>query len=568
MKTIKYFAMLLAAVSLFSGCSDDDDLSTQNKNKTKPSVTVTQGTVTDTQFTFTLTASEEAAQYAYVVFEGKDNAAPTAHDIVIDEVSGKLQSDAFNLADAATQTINVACDPDADYQVFAAAITATGLLSEVSELKVYVPDTGIPTPVSFNPSGNTVTVTYSEDIVVGSTGKATVRYIQWGLGNMLAAVEIPAENISTDGNVATIVCPKPGNGAGYIVSYTAGMFEDASGNKCLAMNSGWDNNAGKYVNIGWDDDTVDFAIEDNYFVPQPDDADYNTPTTTIDFAFPFDVYDAEAKNAVQVIFNEAEGISYLNAAYTLEADKRTVKVTLPKVPTATFDVQVAKGAFYDVWGNESAPFTVATDQLRYSNFQIDIKTGTYTISYTTLGDLTGGQVTALNPKTGNPFTANLVKFDNTYYALQANWFNLMSSGAANPILLGTVDFASNKIVFDGTWYNATEKKIETRSCFNYNLFYSMNSGALYLCFCSAGNTGEEPLELTFDADGYMTEISYFDYTLYNNDSEYSYYGIFDACADGTMTFVPQTEGAKLSNTHPQSSNLTEVNIAVKGLKKR
>lgn len=560
--------MLLAAVSLFSGCSDDDDLSTQNKNKTKPSVTVTQGTVTDTQFTFTLTASEEAAQYAYVVLEGKDNAAPTAHDIVIDEVSGKLQSDAFNFADAATQTIGVACDPDADYQVFAAAITATGLLSEVSELKVYVPDTGIPTPVSFDPLGNTVTVTYSENIVVGSTGKATVRYIQWGLGNMLAAVEIPAENISTDGKVATIVCPKPGNGAGYIVSYTAGMFEDASGNKCPAMNSGWDNNAGKYVNIGWDDDTVDFAIEDNYFVPQPDDADYNTPTTTIDFAFPFDVYDAEAKNAVQVIFNEAEGISYLNAAYTLEADKRTVKVTLPKVPTATFDVQVAKGAFYDVWGNESAPFTVATDQLRYSNFQIDIKTGTYTISYTTLGDLTGGQVTALNPKTGNPFTANLVKFDNTYYALQANWFNLMSSGTANPILLGTVDFASNKIVFDGTWYNTTEKKIETRSCFNYNLFYSMNSGALYLCFCSAGNTGEDPLELTFDADGYMTEISYFDYTLYNNDSEYSYYGIFDACADGTMTFVPQTEGAKLSNTHPQSSNLTEVNIAVKGLKKR
>ena len=96
----------------------------------------------------------------------------------------------------------------------------------------------------------------------------------------------------------------------------------------------------------------------------------------------------------------------------------------------------------------------------------------------------------------------------------------------------------------------------------------MNSGALYLCFCSAGNTGTDPLELTFDKDGYMTEISYFDYTLFNNDAEYSYYGIFDACADGTMTFVPQTEGAKLSNVRPQSSSLAEVNISVKGLKKR
>lgn len=560
--------MLLAAVSLFLGCSDDDDLSTQNKGKTKPTVTLTQGTVTDNTFAFTLTASEGAAQYAYVIFEGKDKAAPTAHDIVIDEVSGKYASDAFNVADAASQAVSVPCDSNTDYQIFAAAITATGLLSEVSELKVYIPDTGIPTPANFKPSGTSVAITYSEEIVVGSTGKATLRYVQWGSGQILAPIEIPAENISTDGNVATIVCPKPANGAGYIVSYTAGMFEDLSGNKCQAITSGWDNTNQKYVNIGWDDAPVDFAIDGSYFVPQPEDADYNTPTTTIDFVFPFDVYDAEAKNAVQVIFNESEGISYLNASYTLEADKRTVKVTLPKVPTATFDVQIAQGAFYDVWGNDSAPFTVATDQLRYSNFQVDIKTGTYTISYTDLGVLTGGQITVLNQDAGKPFSANLVKFDNTYYALQANWFNLMSSGAANPILLGTVDFASNKIVFDGTWYDANKQEIVTRSCFNYNLFYSLNSGALYLCFCSAGNTGTDPLELTFDKDGYMTEISYFDYTLFNNDAEYSYYGIFDACADGTMTFVPQTEGAKLSNVRPQSSSLAEVNISVKGLKKR
>ena len=121
--------MLLAAVSLFSGCSDDDDLSTQNKGKTKPTVTLTQGTVTDNTFAFTLTASEGAAQYAYVIFEGKDKAAPTAHDIVIDEVSGKYASDAFNVADAASQAVSVPCDSNTDYQIFAAAITATGLLS-------------------------------------------------------------------------------------------------------------------------------------------------------------------------------------------------------------------------------------------------------------------------------------------------------------------------------------------------------------------------------------------------------------------------------------------------------
>lgn len=557
MKTIKYFAMLLAAVSLFSGCSDDDDLSTQNKNKTKPSVTVTQGTVTDTQFTFTLTASEEAAQYAYVVLEGKDNAAPTAHDIVIDEVSGKLQSDAFNFADAATQTIGVACDPDADYQVFAAAITATGLLSEVSELKVYVPDTGIPTPVSFDPSGNTVTVTYSEDIVVGSTGKATVRYIQWGLGNMLAAVEIPAENISTDGKVATIVCPKPGNGAGYIVSYTAGMFEDASGNKCPAMNSGWDNNAGKYVNIGWDDDTVDFAIEDNYFVPQPDDADYNTPTTTIDFAFPFDVYDAEAKNAVQVIFNEAEGISYLNAAYTLEADKRTVKVTLPKVPTATFDVQVAKGAFYDVWGNESAPFTVATDQLRYSNFQIAIKEGDYTISYT-------AGTNVVNTASGTPFSARLVKYDNTRYALYANWFNAFSSINALPTLLGEVDYANNQIVFDGTFL--LNGNPYSKPAFGMGMYDYDQEGTMMLVFWGGGNSGTDPVTAQFDEDGYLTAISYFDYTIHNA-ADGKGLAVYDACADGTMTYVPAQEAGAPAQNIGAAQNYQMLSTPLAGFKK-
>lgn len=549
--------MLLAAVSLFSGCSDDDDLSTQNKNKTKPSVTVTQGTVTDTQFTFTLTASEEAAQYAYVVLEGKDNAAPTAHDIVIDEVSGKLQSDAFNFADAATQTIGVACDPDADYQVFAAAITATGLLSEVSELKVYVPDTGIPTPVSFDPSGNTVTVTYSEDIVVGSTGKATVRYIQWGLGNMLAAVEIPAENISTDGNVATIVCPKPGNGAGYIVSYTAGMFEDASGNKCPAMNSGWDNNAGKYVNIGWDDDTVDFAIEDNYFVPQPDDADYNTPTTTIDFAFPFDVYDAEAKNAVQVIFNEAEGISYLNAAYTLEADKRTVKVTLPKVPTATFDVQVAKGAFYDVWGNESAPFTVATDQLRYSNFQITIKEGDYTISYT-------AGTNVVNTASGTPFSARLVKYDNTRYALYANWFNAFSSINALPTLLGEVDYANNQIVFDGTFL--LNGNPYSKPAFGMGMYDYDQEGTMMLVFWGGGNSGTDPVTAQFDEDGYLTAISYFDYTIHNA-ADGKGLAVYDACADGTMTYVPAQEAGAPAQNIGAAQNYQMLSTPLAGFKK-
>lgn len=323
------------------------------------------------------------------------------------------------------------------------------------------------------------------------------------------------------------------------------------------MNSGWDNNAGKYVNIGWDDDTVDFAIEDTYFVPQPEDADYNTPTTTIDFAFPFDVYDAEAKNAVQVIFNEAEGISYLNAAYTLEADKRTVKVTLPKVPTATFDVQVAKGAFYDIWGNESAPFTVATDQLRYSNFQIAIKEGDYTISYT-------AGTNVVNTASGTPFSARLVKYDNTHYALYADWFNAFGSINALPTLLGEVDYANNRIVFDGTFL--LNGNPYSKSAFGMGFYDFDQEGTMMLVFWGGGNSGTDPVEATFDEEGYLTAISYFDYTVHEAASGKGL-EVFDACTDGTMTYVPAQEAGAPAQNIEAAQNYMMLSTPLAGFQK-
>lgn len=526
MKNIKYLAMFIAAAGLFIGCSDDDDLNTQNQNKPKPTVTLTAGTVSDDEFTFTLAASDNASQYAYAVFEGEGNTAPIAHDIVIDEVSGAVQTGAFNASDAASQSVSVECKSAMTYQIFAAAITSTGLLGEVVALDIHVDDTIAPEAQTFSVQGNTVNITYSEPIKVGTAGSATVSYIQWGVGKMLAPATIPMENISTEGNVATIVCPKPGNGAGYIVNITEGLFEDPSGNKAAAINSGWNNQTGKYIGLGWDDQNVDFPIVDSYFVAQTDDDDFNQPSATIDLVFPFTVFDSGITNAAQVIYYGTNGVMYLNTTYSLDLASGTVKVSLPEVPTIAFDVQFAQGAFYDVWGNESAAFTVSTDALRYSNLPVKIKPGNYTISYTSGGNK------VVNEESGKPFAANLEKVGYTQYVLHANWFNLFS-GFAMPDLVGEVDFDNNQIVFDGRFL--VNGSVYSKPAFGMG-FYDYDKEGKYMLVFWGGGQGDEPITASFNDGGYLTDISYFEYGVHDSASG-NYMAPYDFITDGKMTFV-------------------------------
>lgn len=538
MKTIKYLAMFLAAAGLFTGCSDDDDLNTQNQDKPKPTVSLTAGSVSDAEFSFTIAASENASQYAYAVFEGAGNTAPIAHDLVIDEVSGAYQSEAFNVSDAASQSVSVECESAATYQIFAAAITSTGLLGEVVSLEIHVDDTIAPVPQSFAPDGNKVTITYSEPIKVGAAGSATVRYMQWGSLTILAPVAIPKENISTEGNTATIVCEKPGNGAGYIVSFTEGLFEDLSGNKAAAIDSSWSNQMEKFINIGWNTPNVDFPIEGSYFDAQTDEDDFNQPTATISLKFPFDVFDNEKSNSVQIIYNEPEGLSYLNSSFTLEEDKRTVKVALPRVPTGAFDVQFAAGAFYDVWDNESAAFTVSPDALRYSNYPIEIKTGNYMISYTS-----GGEKVE-NPDSGTPFAAQLEPYGKDF-VLHAAWFGVLGEDFALPDLVGTVDYANNRIVFDGRFLDdgsiAKEQNGDVASAFSSGFYYYDRDHKYILAFWGGGDSGMEPVTVTFDEDGYLTGISYCDYTIHDASSG-SGVAVYDFITDGKMTFVSESAG--------------------------
>lgn len=148
MKKIHYLALSLVAGALVCGCSDENEPSTQNRGKEKPVVTLTAEDVDGGSFTFTIAASEQASQYAYAIFEGTGNPAPLAYNIVCDEVGNLADEDrangnyshyAFNMSDGASATHTFECDPQGKYEVFAAAITSTGLLSEVTKMTVEIP---------------------------------------------------------------------------------------------------------------------------------------------------------------------------------------------------------------------------------------------------------------------------------------------------------------------------------------------------------------------------------------------------------------------------------------------
>ena len=449
MKTIKYLVAFLAAALMFSACEPEQGLSQQNKDKQKPTVSLVLNAANDVTLSFDVVASENAAQYAYAVFPGSDNEAPSAYDILLTETFAAA-AEAFNakIGEGASATASVTLDCSSfaaeTYQIFAAAITETGLIGEVAVLDVTMNDTQAPALTNAAVDANVLTLTYNEAVVRGN-GKAYVTIIAWGVGQYYMMDEVIAdENITVENNVVTIVCPEAGNGAGYLVSFEEGLVKDLSGNKCVAIKSGLDSNY-QYVNFGWDTDWVNFPILDSYFVTPAEGTDWSAADASITFKFPIQVMDAGMTNPIQVVYAEDEGTSQLNAEYVLAEDAQTVTVYLPKMPTGQFDVQVAEGAFFDAWGNVNTAYTPA--EYRYSNYLTALVEGLYHVDYL-YADKDGNAVL-------DQFPLEIALIDRTTAVIYADWFNYAYSltgqtgYVANPYLVGTVDYAKRTITFDG-----------------------------------------------------------------------------------------------------------------------
>ena len=548
MKTIKYLVAFLAAALMFNACEQEQGLSQQNKDKQKPTVSLVLNEANDVTLSFDVVASENAAQYAYAVFPGSDNEVPSAYDILRTETFAAA-AEAFNtkIGEGASATANVTLDCSdfaaETYQIFAAAITETGLIGEVAVLEVTMNDTESPVLAGAAVDANVLTLQFNEAVVRGN-GKAYVTIIAWGVGQYYMMDEvITDENITVENNVVTIVCPEAGNGAGYIVSFEEGLVKDLSGNKCTAVKSGLDANY-QYVGLGWDTDFVPITITESCFVEPAENTNWGAEDANLVFVLPTEVMiNTAVSQPITVIYDEAEGVSQLYAEWTLGEDFKTVTVYLPKMPTGEFDVAIAEGAFYDIWGNPTSAFEPAA--LRYSNFlNVQIQTGYYAVDY--VWDTEAGQE-------ASQFLALLEQVDNSTVLLSADWFELMGGQklALPTQLVGTVNYAESTITFDGRWlYNG---QLYSQSAFGIG-YYTLSSGEMLVFF--SGDSGSEPITVKFDENGYLTEISNIEYGVYGD----SYLGAYSYCPAGSNLYFLQAAAAT------QTTNLKSEKAPVEGLK--
>lgn len=556
--------MLLAALFFFTGCDDEDVLGGRNAGKELPEVTVMPGTLTDTEAAFSLSVSGNAAQYGYVVLKGMGLTAPDAYDILTNTVPNTVKRGVFHAADAAMTAVSFACETDADYTVFAAAITSDGLVSKVKAVELDIDDTTEPYATAFQVlSGNSLLIQFGHERELffseSTELQATVRYTKPGAsrveGRMVITepVPVPRENIVIDGAIVTFTVPMQ-PGATFLIDYPAGFFKDAAGNPCKEMRNVYNESKDDFTQAHADTPAEPFAILPGYFEKPAGDTDWSDADAAIRFTVPATIYDAGMVNPVRVAYNEADGLKYLNAGYTLAGSSVTVR--LPKEPYGTFDVEIAAGAFFDEWGNPSAAFSRKPAEFRYEQI-ITIQTGRHVVTYTPLSDYNIGEE-ILSEKSGEGFQFGLQPYDkdNGLYMIGTTWFNMVGhpfvnqkeNTVINPVLVGKVDYVTKTIVFDGSYldprdgYKSIVKKSDgTNECAFGTAFYADNvtKPTQGLVFNGGGEDGKSPVVITFDDDGKLTSISKCSFALRNLDKEGTLVAYYDAIWEtGTVTYAP------------------------------
>lgn len=151
MKKFRYLLVAGLAVAMIAGCDNDETLGENNKGKEKPSVSLTIDKRGDVELVVTLTPSESAAQYAYMLVEGKGNASPSALELVCGDASGAFNNNmaTYSSDTDATATVEMSVNADTDYEIFVAAITGEGVLSEVGRYSLTTRDYTYPAPGRF-----------------------------------------------------------------------------------------------------------------------------------------------------------------------------------------------------------------------------------------------------------------------------------------------------------------------------------------------------------------------------------------------------------------------------------
>ncbi len=585
MKTLKYIAVICLAGLFLGACVKEEGLSQQNKGKTKPAVTLTLGTATDGLMTVTIAADASASQYGYVIFSGDDNSAPAAYDIVIDEVGGVEQSEVFSYADGASNEITFECDPNASYQIFAAAITKDGLVGEVTSLDVFVKDTVNPDivfdeeeesyvfesdesviylqytePVTYVKDKEITAKLYpgysydSQSIVPGYTITVVPFLMQDPVGTAKADVTVDEDVVILDFGDLT-------PGTYYVISIPAGAFKDGAGNVTPAFES-------KFV-LPYFYRGVDAlgAVENNvYGVTSNAPFALTLPEmSAIDDLSAW--IEATAPQAIQDFDDEAEFVTVIKHVEEKDGAKSETTTTYPMTieehfaatetgvnvrpagtakPKDAITITIPAGALMDIYGNTNAETVIGPYQYAYT--PVYPNTGVYSVT-SAKGVTFPIELAATSEDPEGP------------YIMYGTWFGQFG-GYHNPILYLTVNEEARTLTCDGQFiFNGSLND----GLWGAGFYYIPNTqNKYYFSVWGGGDEGTDPVVFTYGDDGNLTTMSYFEYGVSDNSTD-DYLGAYDVVQDDTpVTRVVEGESAQSKTVR----TLVPVDFATKTAKRK
>ncbi len=501
-----------------------------------PIVKVEVLSTTDTGFTFQVTPSGNVSFYTCLV-STEEIATPNPEAVYALSYDNILAKRLVYEKDKSYTGEVSGVDFNSNYYIYAVAANAECNVSSVASASVRTTDTVAPGFVvdedgyiDYEFEENQVLLTFSEDITYDESKKITANV--YAKLYLLGApvIQGTVAEVQTQDNQALLTFPEIKTpGSYYVVNIPAGAFVDAMKQATPAVVSGFSQGE-KGVKV---EGIYGYLENGELEVELPEATTIENLEDWIKVGVPAMVssIDSKAKFTTDIKHVESgEGVSsvtvttYDMAPMTHFGGDLTNIMVRPAgtpAPKDEITITIPAKACQDIYGNTNSE---------------PIVLGPYTYAYT-----------AVYPKTGKyivnngkyPFEINLVAVvENEAYALQADWFAGFNGEYANPVLYFTVDEPSRTLTCDGKFiYNG--QLITSASAFGSSFYYYDEAGTQVLAFFGGGESGKEPIVITYDDEGNLTTISYCEYSIFDATTN-EFLGVFDSCEDGT-TISPKVE---------------------------
>lgn len=334
---------------------------------TAAGVEITISDVKDSSFTVTVKPSGEASYYSYLVDQSDAPSELDPEALYGVDYTSVAQGTVKWTAEASSYTFTVDAVQNTTYQVYAVVGSLQGNVGEIAVKSVTTGDSWKPNFVDYETADTTVVLAFDEDVY--AKGDVTVRYFKrWTAENDImndieaGSIKVAASEIISEDGFAMFSVEGIPAGAYYTVAWGEGAFEDASGNKIAAMESGFytteEGSLAPYGLYG----RAPFVSFDVTPIEAESFAEYTDP-----FVTGFETENAVMKGSA--VEGAVATAVYVLGSKTVSLELEYGKdyafyqgyclVYLPEEPNrgAVVTVTVPAGTFVDEWGNSSNEFT-------------------------------------------------------------------------------------------------------------------------------------------------------------------------------------------------------------------